>query len=128
MSNIASQQDSAVEHAIETISAIAAGQQTDGTFAASISRTVPHEQEAALEAVADAFAAHLRREPDYVHRDASQLSALWRLVDGESLVLTAGPSANGRTGITATQSGMQHAADVPSASSALSEVLGGVAD
>lgn len=83
------------------------GQQSDGTFAVSASKTLPVAPEVALELAIRVVADELGSEPAAVSPTAKQPTARWR--DGSDSVqvrvAASGPSGE-RTSVTLTRSGM----------------------
>lgn len=104
----------------------APGQQADGTFSVSSSKTVAGDQRHALALAIAAFSAHLGTEPSSVRSEAKYQTARWRLGDGETLLATANPTKNGRTGISITRSRIRDAERAGPAKAELASVLKGL--
>ncbi len=81
------------------------GQRQDGSFEASVSKTLPFGTDAALDAVIAVVAAELGRTPDAQNRTAKYPNARWNLDDGERLAAQATPGGE-RTSVTLTRSRM----------------------
>ena len=82
----------------------APGQMADGTFTVGASRTVAADQQAALDAAIAAFSAHLEAQPAVVNRTARYPSARWRLPHGEAILVSANPTKDARTQVSAAHS------------------------
>ncbi|BDZ63568.1 hypothetical protein [Agromyces mangrovi Wang et al. 2018] len=81
------------------------GQRQDGTFEASVSKTLPFETDAALDAAIAVVTAELGRAPDAENRTAKHPNARWALDDGEKLAAQATPGG-AKTSVTLTWSRM----------------------
>lgn len=101
----------------------APGQMPDGTFTVGASKTVSADQQAALDTAIAAFSAHLDAAPDTVNRTATYPSARWRLPHGEAIVVTANPTGNARTRVTASHSRIASPERVPGAKGELASVV-----
>jgi hypothetical protein len=80
------------------------GQQADGTYTVSSTKTIPLGSSAALDAAIRTVSAHLGAAPDSDNRSARYITARWALGGRESLLASAAPEKNGRTPLTLTHS------------------------
>ncbi|WP_345374859.1 hypothetical protein [Frondihabitans cladoniiphilus] len=80
------------------------GQQPDGTFSVSASRSIPGSQSALLDVAIAQGAALTGLEPDAVHRLPERTTAEWTLANGELLVASVGQPASGQCAVSLVQS------------------------
>ena len=103
------------------------GQQADGTFAVSKTRTVPGERLEALEAVrAEIEARH--GAPHGENLTASQPVVRWRLADGRRLAAAAQLPNKSGTPVNLTIEKLADASAMAAAKAEIEEILGAVAD
>ncbi|GAB3137043.1 hypothetical protein [Marisediminicola antarctica] len=105
----------------------APGQMADGTFTVGASKSVPGDQQQALDRAIAVFSAHLGAEPASVNRTAKYPTARWKLADGESMLVTASPTKNARTSISAAHSKISDADRAGIAKGELAPVVNGLA-
>ncbi|WP_213813693.1 DUF4287 domain-containing protein [Glaciihabitans sp. dw_435] len=101
----------------------APGQQPDGTFEVSSSRSIPTDQQHALDVAIALVTADLGNPPASVGRDSSYPRARWKLDNGETIVTTAHPPKNGKTSVTLTHSRIPDSTRLPDARAALAQLL-----
>lgn len=104
----------------------APGQMADGTFTVGASKSIPGDQLQALDRAIEVFSAHLGAQPDTVNRTAKYPTARWKLGDGESILVTANPTRNARTSISAAHSRIGDAARAGTAKDELASVVNGL--
>ena len=75
------------------------GQRQDGTFEASVSRTVPLEKAEALRALAEVVSRELDAEPLGLNLEAKHPTARFPLDGGEFVLASSNPGANGKVSI-----------------------------
>lgn len=98
-----------------------AGQRADGTFEGSVTRSIPGDQQHALDlAIAAVQAVH--GPPAKMNREAAYPSARWS-VDGAALEIRVNPTKNGKSGVTLTSAKLPDAAALNSAKSRMSAML-----
>lgn len=98
------------------------GQRADGSFEVSASKTLPLEQEAALDAVIRAVSESLGQAPVSERRTANYLTARWKLRQG-AILASANPTKVGRTSVTLTHQRLPDAAAVGPAKAAMAAWL-----
>ncbi|MHA6696075.1 hypothetical protein [Homoserinimonas sp. A520] len=103
------------------------GQQPDGTFSTSASKTVERPQSDALELAIDAYGAAAGSEPVSVSRDAKHPTARWKLADGTTALATVSPGGGGKSRIVLTHSKLAHAERLGEAKAELAAVLDALA-
>ena len=104
----------------------APGQMADGTFTVGASKSIPGDQQRALDRAIAVFSAHLGAEPASVNRTAKYPTARWKLPGGESLLLTASPTKNTRTSISAAHSRISDADRAGTAKGELASLVNGL--
>ncbi|MFO7689630.1 MAG: hypothetical protein R6W83_03615 [Cryobacterium sp.] len=87
------------------------GQRADGSFEVSASKTLPLEQQGALDAVVSAVSADLG-VPASRSTSATYATARWSMPGGSSVLATASPSKNGRTSVSLTRQRLSSADQV----------------
>ncbi|NII51510.1 DUF4287 domain-containing protein [Frigoribacterium endophyticum] len=80
------------------------GQQADGTFSVSVSRSLRGGQLELLDLAVERFAAFAGGPPDSTSRSAKHPTARWRLPSDESLLLTVAPPVGGKCSVSLTLS------------------------
>jgi hypothetical protein len=80
------------------------GQQPDGTFSVSVSRSLRGGQLELLDLAVERFAGFAGGPPDATSRSAAQPTARWSLPGAESLLLTVAPPTGGKCSVTLTLS------------------------
>ncbi|ROQ38589.1 hypothetical protein EDF46_2229 [Frondihabitans sp. PhB188] len=83
------------------------GEQDDGTFAVSVSRSVRGAQVALLDEALVRVAAFAKSEPVEVHRLPERCQAVWELAAGDRLELRVGVPRDSRCAVTIAQSGIR---------------------
>jgi len=78
------------------------GQQADGTFSVSVSRSLLGEQLELLDLAVERFAGYAGGAPASTSRSAKHPTARWRLAGDESLLLTVAPAVRGKCSVTLT--------------------------
>lgn len=101
----------------------APGQQPDGTFEVSSSRSIPTDQRHALDVAISLVAADLGTAPVSVNRVSNYPSARWKLDNGETIQATAHPLRNGKTPVTLTHSRIPESTRLADARAALAQLL-----
>jgi len=99
------------------------GQQADGTFSVSASKSLPLEPGAALDAAVATVSQSLGVRPVSDNRGGRYLTARWRLDGGESLLAQAGPARNGKCTLSLTRSRIADAAAAADAKDTLGDLL-----
>lgn len=105
----------------------APGQQSDGTFSTSSSKSLPGTQHELLDLVIDAYSAACGSEPTSLSRDARHPTARWKLADGTTVLATVSPVDDGKSRIALTQSKLDSEARLGPAKTDLAAVLGAIA-
>lgn len=103
------------------------GQQPDGTFSASSSKSLPGTQLELLDLVIDAYTAACGNEPASVSREAKHPTARWALSDGTSILATISPGGLGKARVVLTHSKLDAEARLGPAKAELAVVLGELA-
>ncbi|MCU1529617.1 MAG: hypothetical protein JWP75_3380 [Frondihabitans sp.] len=83
------------------------GQQDDGTFRVSVSRSLRGSQPALLDLAIKRGTALAAAEPDEVHRLPERTMAEWALAGGEVLTARVGPVVRDKCAVTLVQSGIR---------------------
>jgi hypothetical protein len=98
------------------------GQQPDGTFSTSSSKSLPGPQQEVLALVVDAYTAVSGKAPTSVRPEAKHPTARWKLDDGTSVLATVSPgsAANSRLALTHSRLGSEQ---VAAAKTALADIL-----
>lgn len=104
------------------------GQQADGTYSVSATKTVPRDSHAALDAAIRVVSAELGAAPDSDNRSARYITARWSLEGRESLLATAAPDTGDSTPLTLTHSRIEDADAVADAKSTLTALLAKLAE
>jgi hypothetical protein len=95
------------------------GQRADGTFDVSASKSLPLDQQAALDAVITAVSAALGTPPHRQSRNVKFITARWELGEREFLLATASPASGGKTSVSLTHQRMPLAERVAPAKAAM---------
>lgn len=95
------------------------GQRADGTFEVSASKTLPLEQQPALDALIRTVTTGLGRAPASESREVTFITARWKLDGRQSLLATANPAKDGRTSVSLTHQRLSDAAQVTPAKAAM---------
>lgn len=98
------------------------GQQSDGTFATSVTRTIPGERLGALASVKDAVQA-VHGDPSAMNLAASMPVVRWKLPDGSRLAAAAGPERASGTPVALTLERLVSSDQVASAKAHLVAML-----
>jgi hypothetical protein len=104
------------------------GQQADGTFSVSVSRSLLGGQLELLDLGVERFAGYAGGTPEAVSRSIAHPTARWRLGGGDALLLSVGPPASGKCRVTLTQSRLRLPERVQPVKDALTELFGVLAD
>lgn len=104
------------------------GQQADGTYSVSATKTIPLDSHAALDAAIDIVSAHLGAAPDSDNRAARYITARWALDGRESMLASAAPDTDGRTPLTLTHSRIEDPAALAVAKDTLAGLLAKLAE
>ncbi len=99
------------------------GQLADGSFEASVSKTYPLEQHAALDAIIRAVSAGLGQDPTSQSRDTKYFTARWKVGEREVILATVNPTSAGKTSVSLAQQRMADAAHIAPAKAAMSTWL-----
>lgn len=99
------------------------GQQPDGTFSASSSKSLTGTQQDALDRVIDAYSTASGNEPTRVSREAKHPTARWKLADGTSVLATISPGGVGKSRAVLTHSKLDSEARLGPAKAALTDML-----
>jgi hypothetical protein len=102
------------------------GQQPDGTFSTSASKTVELSQADALDLAIEAYGAAAGSAPVTVSREAKHPAARWKLVDGSTVLVTVSPGG-AQSRIVLTHSKLDSAERLGGAKAELATVLGALA-
>jgi hypothetical protein len=104
------------------------GQQADGTYSVSATKTIPLDSHEALDAAIGIVSAHLGAAPDSDNRSARYITARWKLAGRESMLASAAPDTDGRTPLTLTHSRIDDPAMVGGAKDTLAGLLSKLAE
>jgi len=99
------------------------GQQPDGTFSTSSSKSLPVAQQEALDLVIGAYTAHSGGGPATVSREAKHPTARWKLADGSTVLATISPGGAGKSRAVLTHSKLGSEAALAPAKAELATVL-----
>lgn len=103
------------------------GQQPDGTFSASSSKSLPGSVRELLELAIDAYSAVAGKDPASVSREAKHPTARWKLDDGTSVLVTVSPGSGDNSRVALTHLKLPDSGSLGSAKAALADVLRGIA-
>ena len=104
------------------------GQQADGTFSVSVSRSLRGGQLELLDLGVERFSGSAGGAPEATTRSATHPTARWSLPGGEQLLLTVGPPASGKCRVTLTRSRLRLPERVQPVEEALTALFRGVED
>lgn len=103
------------------------GEQDDGTFTVSASRSVRGSASELLDVVVLGATALVKQDPEAVHRQPERTTATWSLPNGEALEARVVPGAQDRCAVTLTESGIRLPERVADVRRALEKVVARVA-
>jgi hypothetical protein len=98
------------------------GQTADGTFEATVSRTIPGDQGAALDRVIASVASE-HGPPVAESRDTKYLTARWKPESGGRLLATASPSKGDKTSVNLAWSKLMDAASIDHMKAHMTDLL-----
>ena len=104
----------------------APGQLADGTYSASVSRTLAGDKRELLDSAVAAIGAAVGEQPASVSPDARYATARWKLDDG-TLLVTVNPPKNGKAIVNLTHSRIRNADRLGDAKNTLASLLEKVA-
>jgi hypothetical protein len=101
----------------------APGQQADGTFSTSSSKSLPGTQQQVLQLIIDAYTAHCGSEPASVSREAKHPTARWKLADGTNVLATVSPGGSETSRAVLTRSKLDNEDSLAQAKAELAKLL-----
>jgi hypothetical protein len=103
------------------------GQQPDGTFSASSSKSLPGSVPELHELAIDAYSTAVGQGPASVSREARHPTARWKLADGTAVLLTVSPGSGGKSRVALTRLKLPDSDSLEHAKSALADALSEIA-